>query len=81
MPRRRPVPQYPDLATYFRLSDDTQANAANVVGTTQAHISRIAAGQMVPRPELAERLAAYARIPLESFTRMHLAWRRKREVA
>jgi hypothetical protein len=35
---------------------------------TQAQISRILAGKVVPRPGLAIRLAAYARIPIESFT-------------
>jgi len=60
-------PRYPDLATYFAKSGDTQANAARVLGVSQAQISRIVAGA-VPRVELRIALARYANIPLESFT-------------
>jgi transcriptional regulator with XRE-family HTH domain len=66
---------YPDLATYLAESGDTQAKVAAAVGARQAHISRIAAGELVPRPALAARIAKYARIPLDSFMRTYLAKR------
>jgi transcriptional regulator with XRE-family HTH domain len=72
-PRRRR--HYPDLATYIEKTGDTQLAIAIAVGTTQAYISRIAAGQSVPQPELAKKLAAYARIPLDSFIKVRLAAR------
>jgi transcriptional regulator with XRE-family HTH domain len=65
--------QFPDLATYIEVTGDTQVNIAARCGTNQAHISRIASGALVPRPLLAARLARYAHIPLDSFTRIHLA--------
>ena len=64
---------YPDLATYIAESGDTQEAIAAAVQVKQAHISRIAAGELVPRPALAARLATYARIPLDSFIRVYLA--------
>jgi transcriptional regulator with XRE-family HTH domain len=63
---------FPDLATYIAETGTTQAYIARRVGTTQAHISRIAAGEVVPRTLLAARLAAFAHIPLDSFTRVYL---------
>ena len=71
--RRRPPIRYPDLATYIAETGDPQVNIAIHVQTSQANISRIASGEMVPRPRLALRLATYARIPLDSFVRVHLA--------
>jgi transcriptional regulator with XRE-family HTH domain len=65
--RRGRRPRYPDLATYFAKSGDSQANAARELGVSQAQISRIVAGA-IPRIELRIRLATYANIPLESFT-------------
>jgi transcriptional regulator with XRE-family HTH domain len=73
--RRKVLGTYPDLATYLLESGDIQARLAVAVGATQAHISRIAAGELVPRPALAVRIAKYARIPLDSFTRVYLAKR------
>jgi transcriptional regulator with XRE-family HTH domain len=70
---RRAPATYPDLASYISGTGDTQANIARRVGATQAHICRIARGQAVPRALLAARIAAYAGIPLESFTRRYLA--------
>jgi transcriptional regulator with XRE-family HTH domain len=64
---------YPDLATYIKESGDTQAAIAKAVQAKQAHISRIASGELVPRPALAARLASYAHIPLDSFIRVYLA--------
>jgi transcriptional regulator with XRE-family HTH domain len=73
-PSRRPPSQtYPDLATYIEKTGDTQIEIARRVGTTQAYISRIASGRAVPRSLLAMRLATYAHIPLDSFTRVYLA--------
>jgi transcriptional regulator with XRE-family HTH domain len=75
-PEPQPSPQtYPDLASYLEGSGDTQANVARRVGVSQAHISRIVHGDAVPRALLAARLAQYARIPLDSFTKVHLAKR------
>lgn len=60
--------RYPDLATYLERSGDTQAAIAKAMRVSQAQISRILAGKAMPRPSLALRLAAYASIPLDSFT-------------
>jgi transcriptional regulator with XRE-family HTH domain len=65
--------RYPDLKTYIAESGDTQQHIAQRVGTSQAHMSRIVAGRVVPRPLLAVRLAKYAGVPLESFLRARLA--------
>lgn len=75
-PRRRRVRRYPDLATYIDKTGDTQAAIALAVGTSQAHVSRIAAGRTMPQPELAQKLAAYAGIPLDSFIKARLKARR-----
>lgn len=78
-PRRRfrPVPAavvlFPDLATYIAETGDTQANVALACRASQAQISRIVNGTQVPRARLALRIATYCRIPLDSFTRVHLA--------
>jgi transcriptional regulator with XRE-family HTH domain len=64
---------FPDLATYCAKTGDTQIHIAAQVGTTQAHISRIVHGEVVPRAGLAARLARYARIPIDSFARAYLA--------
>jgi transcriptional regulator with XRE-family HTH domain len=72
-PQRRRRRSFPDLATYIAETGQTQAYIARRVGTTQAHISRIANGDAVPRTLLAARIAAFARLPLDSFTRVHLA--------
>jgi transcriptional regulator with XRE-family HTH domain len=74
-PRLRRRRRYPDLATYLAKTGDTQLAVATAVGTSQAHISRIAAGLTVPQPELAQTIAAYARIPLDSFIKVRLAVR------
>lgn len=73
--------RYPDLATYLDKTGTRQEDFAALVESTQAHISRIASGEIVPRPELAERIATQANIPLDSFTLKNLAWRREQEVA
>ena len=70
---RRPATRYRDLGAYIAATRDTQANIAARVGTTQAHISRIVNGDAIPRSLLAARIASYARIPLDSFTRVYLA--------
>ncbi len=81
MPKRLislPTPLYPDLASYLEQSGDSQGNIARQIGIKQAHVSRIVAGRMVPRPDLAAKIAAYAKIPLDSFIKVYL---QKKEVA
>jgi transcriptional regulator with XRE-family HTH domain len=73
MKRRRPTarnshPKYPNLRAYMKMTGDTQDAIADALGISQAHISRILAGKTVPRAALAVRLAAYADIPVDSFT-------------
>jgi transcriptional regulator with XRE-family HTH domain len=68
-----PRPTYPDLATYIQQTGDTQDHIAAEIGVSQAHLSRIVAGMVVPRPVIALALATYAKIPLESFTLVYLA--------
>ena len=81
--RLRPLPPalYPTLAAYFRESGDTQAAVAERFRITQPQISRIVAGDVVPRPALKYRLAEYARVPLESFDLVYLAKHAVAEVA
>ena len=74
-PRQRfvlPRPSFPDLATYIQQTGDTQEHIADEVGVSQAHLSRIVAGQVVPRPRVALALATYAKIPIESFSWLFL---------
>lgn len=75
-PRRPAPPQYKDLADYIARTGDTQAHIAARCGTSQAVISRILTHGSVPRALLAMRLAEYAHIPLDSFTRTFVATRR-----
>jgi transcriptional regulator with XRE-family HTH domain len=65
--RRRPS-KYPNLRAYLAQSGDTQEQIARALGISQAQVSRILAGKVVPRPALAIRLASYAQIPVDSFT-------------
>jgi transcriptional regulator with XRE-family HTH domain len=65
--------RYVDLAAFIEGTGQTQAYIAARVGTTQAHISRIANGDVIPRSLLAARLVKHCRIPLDSFTRVYLA--------
>jgi len=62
--------EFPDLATYFRDSHDTQSACAAVLDLSQGYLSRVVAGRIVPSLELAERIARYARIPITSFARV-----------
>ena len=74
--RRRRVrrsQRFSDLATYIAETGETQAAIAARVGTSQAHLSRIAHGEAIPRSLLAVRIALYCQIPLDSFTRVYLA--------
>lgn len=71
--------RYPDLATFLERTGVRQEDFADVVDTTQATISRVASGEMMPRPELAERIANKAHIPLDSFIKRHLAWKRQQQ--
>jgi transcriptional regulator with XRE-family HTH domain len=70
---RRRSRKYRSLKDYIERSGDSQDRIAAEVGTSQAHISRIAAGLAIPRPMLAAKLAKYAHIPLDSFIRAHVA--------
>jgi len=71
MKRRRRL-RYPDLATYLERSGDTQEQIARRIGISQASVSRIKDGKSLPSADIAERLAAYAGIPLDSFYRVYL---------
>lgn len=72
--------RYPDLATYLEKTGTLQEAFAERVNATQAYISRVASGEIVPRPELAERIATEAHIPLDSFIKQHLIWKRRQGV-
>jgi transcriptional regulator with XRE-family HTH domain len=74
-PRAATLVTYRDLADYIARSGDTQVNIARQVGTSQATVSKVAAGRVIPKPVLALRLATYCRIPLDSFTHAVLAKR------
>lgn len=65
--KRRSRRRFPNLGTYLLVTRDTQASIAAAVGLSQAQISRILHGQMIPRRAVARRLADYCGIPLESF--------------
>lgn len=65
---RRPRPKYANLRAYMVATGDTQVNIAKAVGITQAQVSRILSGRVMPRPAVAIRLATYAQIPIDSFT-------------
>jgi transcriptional regulator with XRE-family HTH domain len=73
--RGRPLLGCRTLAEYIRESGETQVELARRVGITQAQISRIAKGLLVPRPMVAQRIAECTGIPLDSFTRCYLARR------
>ena len=56
-------------------SGDTQVEIARHVGISQSYLSRIISGRSIPHGLLAARLAAYAQVPLDSFTRAYIAHR------
>jgi transcriptional regulator with XRE-family HTH domain len=62
-----PKRQYRTLAEFMRATGIRQSQIAKLAGTTQATISRIARGDLIPRPALAARIAAVAHVPVESF--------------
>lgn len=72
-------PKYTDLAHYLEATGTRQEDFAERVGTTQGHVSRIAAGEVVPRPELLERMAEEADIPMDSFIKVYLATQEAKE--
>jgi transcriptional regulator with XRE-family HTH domain len=74
--RSRARVRYPDLASYIAATGDTQDHIAEKLGCAQAYVSRVATGRMVPRPEMALKLARYAHIPLDSFMLVYEARRR-----
>lgn len=71
-PRLTAPPLYADLAAYCEATGDTQVNIAQQVGVSQSAISKVLHGDVVPRSQLALKLATYARIPLDSFQRVYL---------
>jgi transcriptional regulator with XRE-family HTH domain len=58
--------KFKSLADYLDAKEVTQAEFADRVGVQQSIISRIANGQRRPSLPLAIRIAAEARIPIES---------------
>src|SRR5262245_51221519 len=70
--------QFASLAEFLKASGISQAKFARHAATTQATISRVARGDLIPRPAVAERIAAEANIPIESFARVFYARRRQR---
>jgi transcriptional regulator with XRE-family HTH domain len=75
-PRRRPSRvRYSTFVEFLDATGLPQAQVAALAGTTQATISRIARGVLIPKAALAQRLAAVAHIPIESFAREYYARR------
>lgn len=72
---------YPDLATFFEKTGISQAEFAAQLRTSQSYISRVAAGELVPRPEMAVRIAKAAHIPLDSFIRVYLKQKKAKQAA
>lgn len=72
MGKRRPRRTYPDLATYFSESGDTQQAFAARLRKSQSYISKVING--VQEPSLTDSLiiAKEAGIPLESLTKRSL---------
>jgi transcriptional regulator with XRE-family HTH domain len=64
--RRRVQRTYPDLATYFRQSGETQAEFAARLSKSQSYISRVRNGQIEPSLADALVIAREAGVPLES---------------
>jgi len=66
------------LADYLAVTGATQWDVARAVGSTQANISRIAAGSVMPNLALALRLSTLFHISLDSFTRLTRKKKRNR---
>lgn len=64
--------RYRNLRDFLDRSGVPQDRFAKKVNTSQAHISRIAAGLAIPRPQLAAAIAKHAHIPLDSFIRAQI---------
>lgn len=64
--RRRQRRTYPDLATYFDQSGETQAEFAARISKSQSYISRVRNGGIEPSLADALVIAREAGIPLES---------------
>lgn len=67
--KRRSRRTFPDLATYFEESDDTQAAFAARISKSQPYISKVKTGAMEPSLSDALIIAKEAGIPLESLTK------------
>lgn len=61
--------RFRSLAHYLDKTGARQQDVAQKVGVQQGYISRIARGEIVPRPDLAKRICAVAHCPLDSFIR------------
>lgn len=72
---RSSPPRVTTFAAAIREAGLTQTDAAEEFGISQAHVSRIVRGEVIPGPELAFRLAQWAGIPVDSFTFENLRWR------
>jgi transcriptional regulator with XRE-family HTH domain len=64
---RRRRPRYDSLAAFLKATGLRQEDLAALAGTTQATISRIVRGTVVPKRALAARLAERAHVPMASF--------------
>jgi transcriptional regulator with XRE-family HTH domain len=74
--RKRPR-SYASLAAYFEQSGETQKALAARLKLPQSSLSRIAAGQRIPRPRLALRLIRACHLPVDCFVLAYLAPRRR----
>lgn len=59
--------RFKSLAEYLDNNGETQEGFAARIGVTQATISRIASGSVLPSLTLAKRIAKATGIPLDSF--------------
>ena len=69
--------RYPSLRAYLTATKTTQEQLGRALGLPQARISGYVTGRVMPRPELALRIAAYTGVPVEALVRARAA----REVA
>jgi transcriptional regulator with XRE-family HTH domain len=75
--RTRRVAPFPSLGAYLAAARISQAELARRVKTSQAQISRIVAGDQVPRPRLLARIVKHTNVAPGSFARIYLARQRR----
>lgn len=68
MRTRRPKRTYPDLATYFRDSGDTQRAFAERIGRSESWVSRVVSGETEPSINDALWISQQTGVPLESLS-------------